>query len=481
MKKITPLYSTKTLLLLSILFLGSCKKTTFQQPINQLPDAQGTTVQLQIDTQHPGYAIAPDYLGLSFEMSAITDSTYFNTTNASFVQLIKNLGTGIFRIGGNSVDKTFWANSSRTPAMPKDSIATSDIDRFSSFINAIQWKVIFGLNCGGNFNPSIAASEVTYVNNSLPNMTQSFEVGNEADIYPRNGFRTRSYTVNDFNNEWEQYYQAVKAVAPSVSFSGGAFGHDQNWLKSFVSQESSKINLATIHFYQTGPGTNPAITINSLLSQHADSVIDNFGNAIQSIATNVQLPYRITECNSIYGGGGDVSNTFAATLWAIDYMFRLAYTGCRGINFHGGKNGPYTPIGKDNGLFFAKPEYYSMLFFKDAAKGNLLPYTLQPNGLNITAYASKISDGTTYITILNKEPATAIAVNLQTSGNAASVTLASLTASSLNAATGFVFAGKNLQTDGTITTTSLSEYAVNSNKFVVNVPGGSAMLVTVHP
>lgn len=476
-----PLNYPKTLLLLVILFLTGCNKTTSQQTINQLPAAQGIAIQLQVDSQHPGYVIAPDYLGLSFETNSITDSTYFNTSSAPFIQLIKNLGTGIFRIGGNSADKTFWANRSRTTAMPIDSIATSDIDRFSKFIKAIQWKVIFGLNCGGNFNPAVAASEVAYVSNSLPGMMQSFEVGNESDIYPRNGFRASSYTINDFNTEWEQYYQAIKNAVPAASFSGGAFAYNQTWLKSFVVQKSSKINLATIHFYQAGPGTDPSININTLLSQHADSSIDKFGNAIKEIATNVQLPYRVAECNSIYGGGkSDVSNTFAATLWAIDYMFRLAYTGCQGINFHGGNNGPYTPIGKANGLFFAKPEYYSMLFFKDAAKGNLLSYTLQSNGLNITAYASKTSDGTTYITIINKEPQTAIAVNLQTSGNASTVTLASLTASNLTAATGLVFAGKVIQSDGTITTTSLPAYTVNNNKFVVNVAAGSAMLVTVH-
>lgn len=471
-----------SLFLTAILFLGSCKRTTQQQSLNQLPTAQGTPVSLQVDLQHPGYAIATDYQGLSFEMSAISDSNYFNTTNAGFVALIKNLGTGIFRIGGNSVDKTFWTGRKRTNAMPKDSISTTDIDRLKDFINAIQWKIIFGLNCGGNFNPSIAANEVAYVNSALPTMMHSFEVGNEADLYPRNGFRTSAYTINDFNNEWIQYYTAIKAAVPSANFSGGAFANSRPWLTAFLAQENSRVNLATMHFYQGGPGTDTSINLNTLLSPHADSSISTFGNAVAVIATGVQLPYRVSECNSIYGGGkGDVSNTFGATIWAIDYMFRLAYTGCKGINFHGGGNGPYTPIGYASGAFFAKPEYYSMLFFKDAAKGNLLPCTLKTAGLNVTAYASRGSDGTTYVSILNKEAVTSVAVNLQTGSTTQTVTLASLTAPSLSAATGLVFAGKQLLDNGQLITSVLAPYTVNATQFTVNVPAGSAMLITIQP
>jgi len=482
MKKLLNITYPSYFILFCILLFGSCKKSNSQQILHLLPEAQGTVLQLQVDDKHPGFFIAPDYLGLSFEMSAITDSNYFNTSSTSFVELIKNLSPGILRIGANAVDKTFWTGQKRTALTPKDSITTTDIDRFKFFINAIQWKVIFGLNCGGKFNPAIAAQEAAYVNSALPLLLQSFEVGNEADLYSRNGMRSTSYKINDFINEWGQYYLAVKNSVPGANFSGGAFAYNQQWLSTFVGQESSKINLATIHFYQTGPGTDPSITINSLLSAKADSAISKFADAIALIASGVQLPYRIAECNSIYGGGkGDVSNTFAAALWAIDYQFRLAYSGCKGINFHGGNNGPYTPIGYANGLFFAKPEYYSMLFFKEAAKGNLLPNSLQNLGLNVTTYASKASDGTTYISILNKEAQTAVSINVQTGITAQTVTLAPLTAPGLSSATGLMFAGKQLQDNGQLTSGLLDIYTVNANHFTVNVPAASAMLVTIHP
>jgi hypothetical protein len=465
-----------------IMFLVCCKKTNSQQNLQPLPQAQGVPITVSIDPEHPSYNIASDYLGLSFEMTAITDSNYFNPGQSVFVQLIKNLGTGIFRIGANGVDKTFWTGKPRQDSTPSDSITTTDIDRFSHFIQAIQWKTIFGLNLGGDFNTSTTADEASYVAKDLSGLIQSFEVGNEADLYPGNGYRNPGYTETDFDSEWKQYYNAVETMTPNTVFSGPAFAYNQTWLYEFAKQESNHINELTIHYYQAGPATDPSININTLLAPMADSAMDNFGNAMYIIALSTQTPYRVAECNSIYGGGkANVSNTFGAALWAIDFMWRLAYTGCSGINFHGGGNGPYSPIGDSAGIFFAKPEYYSMLFFKNGAQGTLLPCNVNAGTENVTAYASKTADGTMYVSILNKEPQTGVAVTLQTGTSTHSVTLSSLTASNLNATSGLVLQGYTLNPDGTIMTGSLQSYSVGQSGISINVPAASAMLVIIHP
>jgi Glycosyl hydrolase family 79, N-terminal domain len=468
-------------ILFGVLFLACCKKTNSQKGLEPLPSAQGVPITVEIDPQHPSFTIAPDYLGLSFEMTAITDSIYFNPDNTVFIRLIKNLGTGIFRIGANGVDKTFWTGRSRLVTTPADSITTTDVDRFSRFIQAIQWKTIFGLNLGGNFSPATAADEVSYVSNDLPGLLQSFEVGNEADLYNNNGYRNTSYSESDFNGEWQQYYNAVETTVPKAVFSGPAFAYNQTWLYDFARQESSHINELTIHYYQGGPGTDPSINLNTLLAPNADSAMDKFGNAIYAIALSMQTPYRIAECNSIYGGGKtNVSNTFGASLWAIDFMWRLAYSGCSGINFHGGGNGPYSPIGDSAGIFFAKPEYYSMLFFKNGAQGTVVPCNVNAGTENITAYASKAVDGTIYVSIVNKEPQTSVAATLQTGVSARSVTLSSLTASDLNATSGLVLQGYTLNPDGSLVTGSLQSYSVSESGITVNVPAASAMLIVIH-
>ncbi|MEO9147372.1 MAG: glycosyl hydrolase family protein [Ginsengibacter sp.] len=476
------IFPYRYLYLLLILFFTSCKKSNSQPASQSLPAAQGTPIQLQVNLSAPGNAVPDNFMGLSFEMTAITDSTYFNTDNTAFIQLIKNLGNGILRIGANGVDKTFWCGHVINSATGRDSIATTDIDRFSNFINAVGWKVIFGLNLGGNFNPATATNESGYLYNKMAAKIQSLEVGNEVDLYAHNGYRTGSYSSGDFENEWNQYYQSIHSSYPTIAFSGPVVAYNKTWLSSFANTEGSKVNMLTIHYYQGGPGTDPSINLNTLLSQHADSVITTFSNAIAAIASTAKLPLRVAECNSIYGGGkSGVSNSFGSGLWAIDYMWRLAYSGCRGFNFHGGGNGPYSPIGKTNGSFFAKPEYYSMLFFKDGSNGNVLPVSLRTSGLNVSGYACKGRDGNIYVSIVNKESQTPVAVSIQSGVPAHTITLETLTAPSAEATSDINIAGKTINNNGSITTSTLPVYTVQSSNFLVNVPSSSAMLVIIHP
>ncbi|MEO8853699.1 MAG: hypothetical protein ABI359_07970 [Ginsengibacter sp.] len=475
------IFQSRYLYFLLVIIFISCKKSSSQPAFQSLPAPQGTPIQLQVNLSTPGNAVPDNFMGLSFEMTAITDSNYFNTNNTAFIQLIKNLGSGILRIGANGVDKTFWCGHVRNATTAKDSIATTDIDRFSSFINAVGWKVIFGLNIGGNFNPATATSEAGYLHNTMGSKIQSIEVGNEPDLYSHNGYRTPSYSSGDFENEWNQYYQSIHASYPGMAFSGPAVAYNKTWLSSFANAEGSKVNLLTIHHYQGGPGTNPSINLNTLLSQHADSLITNFSNSVAGIAATANLPLRVAECNSIYGGGkSGVSNSFGSSLWAIDYMWKLAYSGCQGFNFHGGGNGPYSPIGETDGSFFAKPEYYSMLFFKDGSNGNVLPVSLNTSGLNVSAYACKGSDGNIYVSIVNKETNTPVAVSIQSGVAAHTVTLETLTGPSLEATSGLNISGKAINNDGSITTSILPVYNVQSSNFSVNVSSSSAMLVIIH-
>ncbi len=474
---------TGCIIFLFLFLVISCKKQSPQQNLETLPAAQGTPAELSIDFNHPSYLIPSDYLGLSFEMTAIADSNYFNVDNLSFVRLIQNLGTGIIRIGANGVDVMHWSGQARKPSTTKYSIATTDMDRFSAFIHAVGWQTIVGLNFGSDFNPVIAGNEAKYVARSLGDLLYSFEVGNEADIYPTNGFRKSNYSVNDFNGEWEQYYYSVISASPGSALTGPAFAYNRSWLSSFAKQENSRVKKLTIHFYQAGPATDPSININTILAPKADTAINVFARAVKSIAGGAGLQYRISECNSIYDGGkNDVSNSFASALWAIDFMYLMAYQGCTGINFHGGNNGPYTPIGLSAGEFFAKPEYYAMLFFKNAAIGNLLPCKLNVSNENVSAYASQTADGKLYVSIVNKEPATQVAVTVQT-GTAAfhSVSLASLTAASLTATEGISFQGNTIQPDGGLSVSQVKQYSVVSSEVTINVGAASAMLLVFSP
>ena len=116
------------------------------------------------------------------------------------------------------------------------------------------------------------------------------------------------------------------------------------------------------------------------------------------------LPYRISECNSVYDGGKTgVSDVFASALWALDFMWTVAENNGQGINFHGGSSGAYSPIVLENGAPIPKPEYYAMLAFKyGSAGGTIIPATLGNTLYNCSAYAGK-SGNLTYLTLINKD------------------------------------------------------------------------------
>src|SRR5947209_1525845 len=103
-----------------------------------------------------------------------------------------------------------------------------------------------------------------------------------------------------------------------------------------------------------GPATNPAVTIEKLLN--GNSGIISQAETMKAIADNYHLPYRIAECNSVFGGGKKgVSNTLASALWGLDFMFVLAEQGAAGVNFHtGGKATDwYNPVAFYQGQFSA--------------------------------------------------------------------------------------------------------------------------------
>jgi len=82
----------------------------------------------------------------------------------------------------------------------------------------------------------------------------------------------------------------------------------------------------------------------------------------------------------------DLSDTFIAGLWAIDYMFEVAKRGGTGINFHNGETGMdgtvpfyYEAIKETSGVVVqVQPEYYGMLLFTQAGTGAMVPRPSPP-------------------------------------------------------------------------------------------------------
>ena len=127
------------------------------------------------------------------------------------------------------------------------------------------------------------------------------------------------------------------------------------------------------------------------------------------------LPYRLEEAsNYARGGQSDASDTFAACLWGLDYMYWWASHRCAGINFHTGSFVPkpdrpgfrYSVFATGPDGFDPHPLAYGLLAFKMGSDGRLIETRIDAVAtppLNLRAYSVLAPDKAVYVTLINRE------------------------------------------------------------------------------
>ncbi|MGZ3751569.1 MAG: glycosyl hydrolase family 79 C-terminal domain-containing protein [Mucilaginibacter sp.] len=456
--------------------LVGCKKENTR---SNSPPVNGYVVNVNIDQDQLGYKIPDAFEGLSFETRILAENPDFlNENNQTVIQLIKNLGPGILRIGGNSSDEISWTGGPRSGNTPANSLTTSDIDRLSAFSKATGWPVLFGLNLGNN-NATLAADEALYAQNSLGSNLYALQAGNEPDIYNSHGMRSPAYNYSAYQNEWNSYFTAIRALSPQAVFAGPDVSYNSVWISSFAENEHGNISLLDGHHYNTGPASSPSITYKTILAPNLG--LPQYLLTLQNASETYNLPYRISECNSVYGGGKTgVSDVFASALWALDLMWQVAENKGQGVNFHCGDQLVYSPIIIKNGVVTAQPEYYAMLAFKYGNKGEtIIPASIAGYEYNCSAYACANADNTYSITLINKDDTKDLSFNINLTKSISTIRVARLKAPGITAIGGVTFSGSSVQTDGTFTPGAVEQYTVNQKNFNVNVPAGSAAIITL--
>ena len=169
-----------------LLSLCACKKENFNTSTPAKSHIAAIPVTVIIDQHLSGYIIPHIFQGLSYETGLLTDDpNYLNENNAVLVQLLKNLGKGVLRIGGNSSDEIDWGGDYAGTDTLQRKLTKADIDRLAGFAKAINWPVLFGLNLANN-NPSAAAEEAVYVHSQLQGNRYALQTGNEPDFFFNN-------------------------------------------------------------------------------------------------------------------------------------------------------------------------------------------------------------------------------------------------------------------------------------------------------
>ena len=389
------------------------------------------------------------------------------------------------------MDRNVWTPNGT--GQTKGQIAPSDVDSLAAFVESTGWKCLYGINLGGAATgattPTLAAAEVAYAAQQLGSSLLGIEIGNECDLYGNAGsFFAGSWSLSQFITLWDQFRTAILVSTPSVPITGPAdAGNASTWTVPFgQTMTSSGITLLTQHYYRASGQL--ATSTGALLITPDTNLVNTLGE-LRTGAQGIGVPYRMSECNSFdHGGSSGVSDSYASSLWVIDYLFDCAQGDASGVNFHGGGNGPgYTPIADSFGTVIgARPVFYGIFLFTLAGLGTLYTTQLSVSSLNVTAYAVKTSSSRLNLVVVNKELTQNLQLFAQLPQTATSATLlamtqltAGATGPDLSATSGVTIQGASVNPDGLFSPSAAYTLNPSGSQLTCYVPALSAVLIQI--
>jgi hypothetical protein len=454
-------------------------------PIRSLAQAKPSyAVRVQVQPQARLGRIPTDFMGLGYEVSSVSERGLLTSANQGYVQFVRTLGPrGVIRIGGNTSDYHSWSPDGPAVSSPAGTV----VDRrglvdLGTFLRATGWRLIWGLNLGrGTMDQAV--DEAVAVAAIMGGSLLAFEIGNEPDLFPGT-HRPGNYSYADYYAEYSRFKKAIRNRLPNAPFAGPDVFVQTDWLEQFATTEAKDLQLLTQHHYAEGPPENPASTIENLLKPN--EVLAGTLGRIESASRSAGVRYRICETNSCFGGGKPgVSDTMAASLWGLDFLFTLAQFNAAGVNLETGVNqlgfvSWYSPVIVDSAhVYRAQPLYYGMLAFRVASRGDRIKLTIDTGGLNITAYAVRSDNGNIWLTLVNKEATREAHVRAACPGIATATALR-LTAPSLSSKDGLLLGGSPVSSAGKWAPGPSERVRVVGGEMELDVPAGSATMLRLH-
>lgn len=422
---------------------------------------------VKVDLSGRTLGVLPDrYLGLSFESSS-TEGVGAFADNGNLPRLLENLGPGVLRFGGNSVDQSYAGPDPAT------------LSALAGLVRRTQWDVIFSVDLG-HFTADQAGRDARAAEQAFGGRLTAIACGNEPDDFGGNGIRPASFSEAGYLTEARACIDAVREAVPDVRIAGPDTGH-LRWLNQYASVFKGTVSLLDQHYYPLSD-CGSAGTADELLSRATAAAEGRRIRMAAAAARTAGVPLRISETNSASCGGiPGVSDTFASALWAIDYSLIGAEQGASGMNFHDSMTlycNAYSALCRtETSQYAVRPIYYGLLFTHLLGTGRLLPVTV-PSGSGLAAHAVKSASGRIRVVIENLTgQAKNTALHAGTiSGNAA---VLHLTAPSPRATGQIRIQGAMIRHSGTLTPGSPDDIACNSGVCDLRLTPYSAAIVTL--
>jgi len=457
--------------------------------------AMPEAVSVSVNASHPGATVPENFLGLSFEASALPQlANYAN--QGDLVELLRSLGVGVLRFGGVTSDiDVGWADGTiARPSWAPEELDPADLQGLGALAARSGWRVLLSLGLG-HFEPEAAASEAAAAKGALGESLEAIELGNEPNSYALHGLRSEPWTAVQYDEQVATYRAAIEAAAPGVALAGpdvsGSSAFEKWGPAEVVDQRPA---LLTGHHYPLGCNEVPAPTITQLLSpktRKAEAV--SLGRYV-SISRAGATKFRLDETNTVSCGGvPGISNTFASALWAVGYLSQAMAMGVSGINLEGNPTncGGYTPVcaptaeALSSGALVAEPEWYALLLLRaQLGERPIETVITAPGKPNVEVATFLAGDGTRHYVVVDDQPPgsrmAALAVRVGKRFHGASVL--SLTAPSPTSLSGVELGGAAVAPDGSWTQPIRLPHAANVRGVItVDMKPSSAALITVSP
>lgn len=347
-------------------------------------------LDLTTSTSYGHGPIPSDFASFSYEVSCVPKMfMYNNAPRPTFQGLMLSLqslnqkkGPNI-RIGGNSADESAYVPDPNTPLPDSAKYRITDAD-FHDYLQAVPlWhgSITPGLNFRGGSNSSLELAHAKGISAVIPyssGLIEAFEVGNEPDLYPKNGDRPQTWGGLDYAREARGVMANLMGPGgnvPNKLFQGATFCCHKFDAAIPAYLDDNKDALATLsyHEYPLSVCEKQTNTLPQLLAATAITKPIEGLTPIIAEAKQRGIPFYIGEGNSVSCGGQvNVSDVAGTALWAVDTLLSHASAGIARWNFHGCTEGPYTAIAYEDPTQDTpdvRPLYYGMYSFTFATMG----------------------------------------------------------------------------------------------------------------
>jgi hypothetical protein len=312
--------------------------------------------------------------------------------------------------------------------------------------------------------------------------------GNEPDMYAPDHVRSAGYTASTYLRQVNACYKAIRSGAPKAPLEGPDVAYNLQWLSAFAKSDGKAVRAFGAHFYPLGcakVGDNPSAILPTFLSSTLSSKeATRFSGYVGAVKAKGK-PFILSETNSACAGGvHGLSNSYAAALWAVDYILSAAQHGVTEVNFQGGLNtlcSGYTVLCQTSLFQYApQPIYYGMLFAHLFNTGSFLPVTVTAKGGHLVAFANKPPKAGSQRVMVENLSAAAASTTLHLSGYHGSVSVIHLTGPSPLATSGIKVQGATVTANGALKTGRANTVKCSpSGNCALTLPPYSAALVTL--